>query len=319
MENRPYGNAYKVAMIQLGETVINGSENASIQSGIEKQFVMADGAMMPRTTYISGIAPTIPFSSMNLDTFLRTGWLGLPLDQIEGGMSIYLELLQPNASIWGGSKHLKWRCTEGIIYPTQLQIATDGVVSGSYTISLASKDQKWPLEATDGQSLPALGDITCYGLGPTIIDDFHLNTVADVGVDFQPNVQPFKRDGDIYPRCFHVPSAQPRLTFNLADVSIALDEKLGRAGTAEFATTMFYLQRRMRGGEYFPGTDPVHAKIQFAGEYFFPTLADGNSTDLASTQLQVDVVQQTADVANNFVVTPNVVIPNNAWPQEQAP
>ena len=126
----PYtGNVFKIGAVVCGGVVLSGAENSEVLSGITKEMIKADGALAPRGSYIKAMDPTIKFATRNLDILTMTGMREKPLNQIGTGeirkLEVYVELLEPNASIMNGAQHLKWMAESGILAPTSLKIATE--------------------------------------------------------------------------------------------------------------------------------------------------------------------------------------------------
>lgn len=321
-------SAYKIGAIRAGGIVLPGAENSAINTGTNKTMVYADGALGPRTSFISAMDPTIPFGSRNLDLLKMTGTRGKPVEEIGSGESqglleVFMELLKPNSTIYGGAKHMKFEANRGFLSPNSLTCETDDVFTMDFQLYVASPEQTWPLVAVTDQTLPNLEDITLYGIGAMFVNGLHVNSKSSVDLQFNPTVEPHRRDGNIYPECFYLTNFEPKLNVTLADLSYALAARLGRNGHADREVsgtqgTCLYLRRRRAGGEYYPNTDPVHMKLSFSGDYYFDQLAGGDSQSLSETTLTIDILQDENAAENEIQIQTDIAIPVEINPDDPA-
>jgi hypothetical protein len=324
----PYtGNAFKIGAIVAGGIILDGAESSAVSTGINKEMVYADGALGPRASFISAIDPQITFTTRNMHILTMTGLRGIAVENIgtgddKGLLDVYMELLEPNASIYGGAKHFRWRATRGLLVPTQLSCSTDGIWSVQYQLRIASPPQEWPLTVVDSLPLPVLGNIKMYGLGemffavtskatPTC---FPIITKSNVDINMNPRIEAYKRDGHLYPECFYVSGFEPKINITLGDQSLALPANLGRTGHIDKTLvntpgSCLFMKRRINAGEYYANTEEEHIKLTFAGDYYFEQLAGGNSNEIASTQLTLDVTQTGAASVNEIEITSGIAIP----------
>jgi len=324
----PYtGKAFKIGAVVCGGVVLSGAENSEVLSGITKEMIKADGALAPRGSYIKSIQPSIKFTTRNLDILVATGMRGKALNKIGSGpnrkLEVYVELLEPNASIMGGAKHLKWEADSGILAPTSIKVASEGVATVDYELKIASPPQTWPLEVIDNVSLPALTDMKLYGLGPMFMNGLFINTKTNVDIQIGTKLEPFARDGNIYPECFYAIGYEPKINVTVNDLSLVTT--LGRSGSVSKTGgsgggmgTCLFLRRRVDGGEYYPNNEQEHIKLTFGGDYIFEKLGGGGSEELATIPLVIDVLQKGSASDQEIDVTAEVEIPVEIDPASYA-
>jgi|GEM_PF-5404535 len=302
------GNGYILGAVQVGNNVIPGVSNRTLNSGIQRQTVQADGAVAPRASYISNISPNMSFSTYNFDLLASIGIMGRAISDTTGGAAIYVNQLEPNASVYAGTNHTKYYIASGILYAQNLQVATDGSADTQFILNTASKPQVYPLVETKNVALPALPEIALFGMGPSFINGLKAETKSQLSIDFGLNVQPFKPDGDVYPWWHYILGSQPVTTITFYDASLVDD--LGITGAIDTQATAIFLRKRVDGGEYYPNNEPVHVKITFQGDTNFMQLAGGSDNNLSTTTYQINHLIKDGNTTIPMTFTKDVIIPD---------
>ena len=252
---------YILQAVQAGGTTLSGTTGHSANTGSRIQTDALDGAYAGRAAYMTGQEPKADFSTKNISGAI--GLLGTVVKSLAtlGGLKLWLQMVTgPVTSGTGLSRIL----TEGLVYPTRLNVSHGGDAEMSYE-AIAVQGTQPIIDAQTG-NLPSLETAPVFTLGPCWLGNIRMTGLKSVEVAFGVSAIVEGVDGAVRPTRIGIQAFNPVVTVSgiepgwFAEAGIPLD---GRIATQ--ANTTITLQQRKHGSLLWGPSESKHIILNVAG------------------------------------------------------
>jgi len=225
---------YTLYAVQYDESLIDQITAQAVNPGIQLALSDADGAVDPTYAAVMSQQPTFAWTSTALKTALdAVGIDGAILGATEA-LELYLQLLSADGTRKTGESHTKVSSTTGLIVPTSIQAAHNGIANVSMQAWLRSSDGVTaPFAETASQSLPAGGGSVdaLWTAGKVAINGSELEDVQNIAVTMGISVVPFGGSGHVFPTALHIIRRTPSILITTTDAAVL--DTFGVSGTAQ--------------------------------------------------------------------------------------
>lgn len=247
----------------LGSLTLKQVRSASYNGGATTTLDYTSGGVSPSATYLVQAAPTVQFTSGDLDGVMDGFTSGAYLGVASGTITIPWNLRSVGSTFASGTAHDKINATDGL-FAVQSYSASQGDAAGaSVTIAgnLHKPDGTIPVTISTGQSLSAAAYNCTHKLGPATINGSAIAGITRVSVNPGVSIDAEFVDGGVYPIAHYVTRLAP--TIEVTGRYQSLFTSLGPIFTTMTAA-VFYFRKRAEGGTTVSDGTGAHLSFTFA-------------------------------------------------------
>ena len=246
--------------------------------------------LSPRNRLILGQEPKLSFATRALATALGLcGTSGSDISDLTAGLIGYQHKFQRGGSRATGSTHRKITVVDGMLYPTRITCAHQGLAELEYEAAAAWDGTNDPFQIAEASALPsAPTDAERFTIGGVQIGGVALTDIINVDIDLGLTVTAEGADSDLWPTHVSLEQFNPKITFRgkkaewWAAAGIPL---VGKAAT--HANSIVYLRKRTQTG-FETDVTAEHIKFTIDGLAYLTDLFNADGTKSGETGLVVE-------------------------------
>ena len=254
--------------IEVGTTAIGGLVRGSARAGITVTREGSSGDPHARHQAISERKPVATWESYHLKTWLQLiGLSGAEIDDLSGGLKLYLKKIEHGGTRATGSNHIKYTITSGLILPRRLTVRHRQPGSISYDALVTYDGSNAVIQKAESSALPGgLTDTERYTLGPITWGGTSYPGIKELDLDFGLAEITEGADSDVDDTEAAIADVKPEIVVRGINPSWFGASYVPIGGLAlTHATTSIYLRQYKSGATIWANNQNKHIKMTIAG------------------------------------------------------
>lgn len=248
------------------------------------------GEVFARFIALVGQAPTTGFDTTAVASALATcGLTGSNIGGLGAGLGFYAQKYAEGARRAGAASHRKMLISDGIVVPSNLNVAHQGNATLTYQVAITYDGSNNPIVLSENQSLPAAATTRAlHTIGPFTLAGVLLTQISNLSIDLGVAIKTEGSDSDIWPTYASIETIVPRIRVQGSDIQWWIDSG-GlplTGGTPVHADSSFYLRKRSRTG-FVANNVAEHIRGTFRGLAHHTQLFGAQAGDKAESAIEI--------------------------------
>jgi hypothetical protein len=289
-------NLYTLSTVVTPAGTVNQISAHSVDSGFQELVSVVDGQTDPTFAGILKQNAQATFSTSAIARALGfCGWDGLA---VTAGVSLYMQKAAQGGLRTGGSAHLKFTFSHGMLVPRSISADDGGVATIDYMFAARTNDGTTsPLSIATAQALPsAVLTREFFTAGKAVINGTTI-PVSSVRIDFGHQLFIEGADGDPWPSFIGINQRVPKITITSPETNLA--NSLGFSVLQSATDSLVYLRKLVAGGLRTPDATAEHISFSIDDGMMLVRSVGGN--DGSPQRSEVELCP-TFDGTNNTLV-----------------
>lgn len=298
----PVNNLWTLGQVVTPAGAIRGTQDYSLDPGIEAQSLFGDGQVDPTFSAILFAQPMLGFSTTAVASALNIAGIGGY--SIAAATDFWFQQLAQGGTRTGGATSGKITCAKGMLIPRQIEAQDGRVATASMlAVAISADGGTCPIVYAANQTMPAQAALTeHFTVGPGKLGSAPITQIKRVTID--PGIDYLVKggDGECYPTFCAIRRREATVTLRtdaltLLDLAVPLAGSAPGRNLADDPLTV-YLTKIAKGGTRVPNTSAEHIAITINDGLLIGQNVGGDDGDPQEMEI---VCRATSDLVNDVL------------------